>query len=536
MESHKKDALLADLISGAKSKRINRRTFMEGAMATGATAAGAMSLWGTKVHAQTPQRGGTFRVGVHDGNTTDSLDPGLIQGVFEIQISHCHRSYLTEITNTNQLGPDLATSWSAEPGAKIWRFEIAQGVTFHSGKALTIDDVIASLNHHRGDASTSVAKALLADVTDIRADGDNAIIIELAAGTADLPFILTDYHLQICPSKADGTIDWQSGDGTGPYKIDNYDPGVSAALSRHDGWHREGAYFDSLEMLVLNDANARQTALITGDIDAMTDSDLKTVGLLERAPGIVVDNVPSGSHVTLPMFVDTPPFDDVNVRLALKYAINRQEIVDRVLFGYGSIGNDHPIGPSLPYWADLEQREYDPDKAKFHLKEAGLDSLSVDLSAADSVMSGAVDMVVLYAEQAKAAGININPVREPADGYWSNVWLVKPFVFVQWGARPTPDVMFSLAYKADADWNESHWKNPRFNELLAAAKAELDDAKRTEQYAEMQQLCRDDGGTIVPFFRNRVMGRRDNVQHPDEIASVWELDGARGYHRWWFSS
>jgi len=535
MESYKKDALMADLIAGARSKRISRRRFMEGTMATGATAAGAMALWGSEVQAQTPQRGGTFRVGVHDGNTSDSLDPGLAAAVFEIQMGHIHRSFLTEITNTNELGPDLAVSWEAEPGAKVWRFEIAQGVTFHSGKALTMDDVIASLNHHRGENTTSAAAALLTDVTDIRAEGDNVVVIELSNGTADLPYILSDYHLQICPGKPDGTIDWQSGDGTGPYKIDNYDPGVSASLSRHDGWHREGAYFDSLELLVLNDPNSRQTALVSGQIDAMTDTDLKTAGLLERAPGVLIDNVPSGSHVTLPMFCDTAPFDDVNVRLALKYGINREEIVERILFGYGSIGNDHPIGPSLPYWADLEQREYDPDRARFHLREAGLDSLSVDLSAADSVMSGAVDMVVLYGEQAREAGITINPVREPADGYWSNVWLNKPFVFVQWGARPTPDVMFSLAYKDDADWNESRWQNERFNELLLAAKAELDDAKRTEQYREMQQLCRDDGGTIVPFFRNRVMGRRDNVQHLPDIASNWELDGARGYHRWWFS-
>jgi len=288
-------------------------------------------------------------------------------------------------------------------------------------------------------------------------------------------------------------------------------------------------------MLVLNDPAARQTALITGDIDAITDTDLKTVSLLQRAPGVLVDDVPSGSHVTLPMFCDQAPFDDVNVRLALKYAINRQECIDRVLFGHASIGNDFPIASSVPYWADIEQREYDPDKSKFHLKEAGLDSLSVDLSAADSVMAGAVDMCVLYAEQAKAAGININVVREPADGYWSNVWLTKPFIFVQWGARPTPDVMYSLAYKDDAAWNESHWQSPRFNELLLQAKAELDDAKRQEMYTEMHTLCRDDGGSIVPFFRNRVMGRRDNVMHAESIASNWELDGARGYERWWFA-
>ena len=445
-----------------------------------------------------------------------------------------HRSYLTEITGSNELGPDIATSWEASEDAAEWRFELAQGVTFHSGKPMTSADVVASINYHRGDDTASAAKALLTDISDVKADGDNAVVFTLSSGNADLPYLLSDYHLVICPANDDGTIDWESADGTGPYRILNYEPGVACELERFEDWHREGAWFDSVNMLVLNDANARQTALITGDIDATTDSDLKTVSLLQRAPGVVVLDVPSGSHVTLPMFCDVAPFDNLDVRLALKYAINRQDIIEKILFGHGSMGNDHPIGESLPYYAPLEQREYDPDKAKFHIEKSGVGPINVDLRAADSVMSGAVDMCVLYSEHAKAADITINAIREPNDGYWSNVWLVQPFVFVQWGARPTPDVMFSLAYKEGAEWNESHWVNDRFNELLLQAKAELDQAKRAEMYAEMQMLCRDDGGTIVPFFRNRVMGLRDNVMHPEEIASNWELDGARGYHRWWF--
>jgi peptide/nickel transport system substrate-binding protein len=95
--------------------------------------------------------------------------------------------------------------------------------------------------------------------------------------------------------------------------------------------------------------------------------------------------------------------------------------------------------------------------------------------------------------------------------------------------------MFTLAYKEGAAWNESHWVNDRFNALLLEAKAELDEARRAEMYAEMQMLCRDDGGTIVPFFRNRTGAMRDTVARPEQIAGNWELDGARGYHRWWFA-
>ncbi|MSU91405.1 peptide ABC transporter substrate-binding protein [Rhodobacteraceae bacterium 2CG4] len=530
------DRIVAEIMAQARARKIGRRGFMEGMLATGATVTGASALWGSKVAAQTPKRGGTFRAGLHDGNTADSLDPGTTESVYMIQLNHATRSYLTEITNTNELGPDLADSWEAtQDDASEWRFVLNPDATFHNGNKVTPEDVVASINFHRGEATASAAKALLTDVSDVKADGDNAVVVTMASGNADLPYLMSDYHLVILPAKPDGGIDWESGVGSGPYKIVNHEPGVRSELERHDGWHREGAWFDGVSMLALNDPNARQTALITGEIDAVSLVDLKTVGLLQRAPGVLIDDVASGAHITLPMFVDVAPFDDLNVRLALKHAINRQEIIDKILFGHGTIGNDHPIAPSLPFHADLEQRTYDPDKANFYLKEAGMDSLNVQLSSADSVFSGAVEMCVLFSEQARPTGINIEVVREPNDGYWSNVWLVKPFVFVAWGARPTPDVMFSLAYKADAAWNESHWQNERFNELLLLAKAELDEAKRAEMYAEMQLLCRDDGGTIVPVFNNRVMARRDNVMHEDSIASNWELDGARAYQRWWFA-
>lgn len=536
MSDKKNSDLIADLTKQARAGRISRRTFMEGAFAAGVAVAGASSLWSTDVAAATPKKGGVLRVGMHDGNTGDSLDPGTTESVYMIQLSHAVRSYLTEITETNQLGPDMATSWSASADATEWRFELAKGATFHNGKAFTAADAVASLNYHRGDDTKSAAKALLADVDDIRTDGDAAIVIKMKSGNADLPYLLSDYHLVMLPSDAAGNVDWQSGLGAGPYKIVNHDPGVATELTRHDGWHRDGAHFDGIKITILNDPNARQTALVTGEVDVISDVDLKTVALLARHPMVDIDNVPSGAHVTLPMFCDVEPFKDNNVRLALKYAMDREAILQKILYGYGSIGNDTPIGPSLPYYADLPQRAYDPDKAKHHLKKAGMDSLSVSLSATDSVMSGAVDMCTLYREQAAPAGIDIKVVREPSDGYWSNVWLKKPFVFVQWGARPTPDVMFSLAYKSDAAWNESHWQNARFNELLLMAKKELDDAKRTAQYREMQELCRDDGGTIVPMFRNRIAGRRKNVKHGPNIAGNWELDGARAYQRWWFDS
>ena len=533
--SNKKD--FKELLTrDAKAGKLGRRDFMRFAVAAGMTIPLASGLWTSEVAAATPKKGGKFRVGVHDVNTSDTFDPGTYQSVGMIQLAHTHRSYLTEITSENTLGPDMADSWSATPDAKTWTFELNKNATFHNGNKFTSKDAVASLNHHRGENSTSAAAALLSAVTDIKAKGDHAIVIELNQGFADLPFVMTDYHLAICPANDDGTLAWQDGMGAGPYKIVEHKPGISTNLVRHDGWHREGAYFDEVEMLGLNDPNARQTALITGDVDAITSVDLKTMALMARNKNLVVENVPSGSAITLPMFCDVAPFDNVDVRLALKYAVDRDDLVEKIMFGTATVANDYHVSPGMPYApTDIPQRPYDPDKAKFHLKKAGVSSLNVDLSAADSILGGAVDMCVLYSEHAKKAGININVVREANDGYWSDVWLKKPWVFVKWGARPTPDQMFTLAYKDDAPWNESHWQNKRFNELLLQAKAELDDTKRAAQYREMCQIASDDGGTVIPFFANFVYARSKKVAHGPNLASAWELDGGRGYHRWWFA-
>ncbi|RYH11139.1 ABC transporter substrate-binding protein [Tropicimonas sp. IMCC6043] len=530
----KTNRFLIDRISdAARTGSISRRDFINTSIAAGLTATTATGLWTTKAAAQ-PKQGGTFRWGLHDGNTSDNHDPGTYVTRQMIYLAHTHRSYLTMIMGDGSLGPDLADSWSASADASEWTFEINPDATFHSGKKCTADDVIASLNHHRGESTTSAAKALLTDVVEITKDGDHTVKIKLNGGNADLPWLMTDYHFAICPANEDGTIDWQSGDGTGPYKIDGGDFGVQWQLSRHDGWHREGAYFDKVEILVLNDPNARQTALVTGDVDAVSLIELKTMALLQRDPNINIHNIPSAGAITMPMFCDTPPFDNVDVRNALKLSINRDEIIEKIAFGAATKGNDFHHSPAQPYWPDdIPQREYDPDQARSLLKKAGAEGLTVSISTADSVYAGAVDMAVLYSEQAKASGINVNVVREPNDGYYSDVWLVKPFTLVSWGARPTPDVMYTLAYKADAAWNESHFNNERFNELLLMGKAELDDAKRAEIYREMAIILRDEGGTIIPFFNNFVYASRSNIGTPDALAASWECDGARAASRWW---
>lgn len=229
-----KDMLMNRLAAEAKLGRISRRSFMSTAMAAGMTATAATGLWTTSAKAQ-PKRGGTWRLAQHDGNSSDTHDPGTYVTFGMINLAHIYRSYLTQINPDQTLGGDLATEWSATPDATEWTFKLNSSATFHSGGKVTANDVIASINHHRGEGNTSAAAALLVGVQDLVDNGDGSITFKLGAPNADLPWLLTDYHIAICPANADGTINWQSGDGSGPYKLVENAFGVSSSLVRHDG-------------------------------------------------------------------------------------------------------------------------------------------------------------------------------------------------------------------------------------------------------------------------------------------------------------
>ena len=517
----------------ASRKGITRRGFMERALALGATTALATTL-ADRAFAM-PKKGGRFRCGLGHGSTTDSLDPATFENLYMQVVGSAARSNLMEVGQNGDLIPELAEGFDVSEDARTWKFNLRQGVEFHNGKTLDSNDVVASINHHRGEDSKSAAKSLLDAIVDMKADGKNAVVITLREGNADFPFLVSDYHLAIMPANGDA-VDWKSGIGTGAYALQGYEPGVRTTFKRNPNYFKSGfGHFDEVEIITIADVAARTNALTTGEIDAMDRVDLKTAHLLKRREGVKIAETSGTQHYTFTMRADTPPFDNNDVRLALKYAIDREAILKTILRGHGVLGNDHPIGQSNRYHAgNLPQRAYDPDKARHHLKKAGMEGLSVDLSAADAAFAGAVDAAVLYKEHAAKAGIGINVVREPDDGYWANVWMKKPYCAVYWGGRPTEDWMFSTAYAADANWNDSFWQHDRFNELLLAARAELDEKKRRGMYEEMQAIVRDDGGVLIPMFANYVMGLSDKIGH-GQMAANWSMDGFKCTERWWFA-
>ena len=520
------------------SGKISRRNFVSTSVAIGVSLAGATAVV-NQVEAATPKSGGRLRMGITGGATSDVLDPGQILDAYMINVSMGQvRPNMTKINPDGSVEGDLSSGWQASNGAKTWKFDVRQGVEFHNGKTLDSTDIVDSIRHHMGPDSKSGGSGVVSGITSIKEDGKYGVVVELNEGNGDLPILLSDYHLNICPSKGDGSIDWESGIGAGPYTLEEHEPGVRTLTKKFANYWNSGndSYFDEVETLGINDPTARLAALSTGAVDAINNVPAKTASRLKSMVNVKTLISTGNKQCTMPMLCDVAPFDDQNVRNAMKHIINRQELLDKIFFGYGQLGNDNPVGPANYFRAstdELPQREYDPEQAKYYLKQAGLSSLSVKFHAADTGFSGAVDAGALMRESAKAAGIDIEVVREPNDGYWSNVWMVKPWSACYWSGRPTEDWIFSQIYYSKADWNDTHWNNSSFDKLLVEARSETDEAKRRDKYVEMQRIVHNDGGLALPVFLSEIMGYRSNLSVPDLVANNWELDGHLAARRWW---
>ncbi len=513
---------------------LDRRAFLKSTVAVAALGSAGLGTLSSPALADEPKKGGALRLAMGHGSTTDSLDPHTLENGHQIVTVFALTNTLTELDTDGKLAPSIAESWESSPDAKAWTFRVRKGVEFHNGRTLTAEDVAATINYHRKEGAKTVVKQIVAPITDVKVDDKQTVTIVLSEGSADFPFNLSVECFGIYPAASDGLLDWGSKAGCGGYVLKEFEPGVRARLERFPNyWRSDRAHVAEAEVLSIHDTAARANALQTGEVDAIDGVDARLAEVLGSRGEMIVEETSGPLHYDFPMRVDTAPFNDNNVRLALKYAVDREATLKTILRGRGQIGNDSPIGPSYRFHArDLEQRGYDPDKAKFHLKQAGLSELTLDLSAADAAFTGAVDACLLFKEQAKAAGITINVIREPNDGYWSEVWNKKPWCASYWAGYPTEDFMLTAGYYSKSEYNATKWQNERFDALLLAARAELDEAKRLEMYTEMQSLIRDVGGVLVPCFANDILARNKKVAH-GKLSNQRGFDGRKIVERWW---
>lgn len=491
-------------------KKIGRRAFLGHASAMGMAAALGTSLFSTAARAEDPVKGGTLRAGVQGGDSTDSLDPALAASAAPFLINSTWGETLVEVSETNEIQPRLAEEVTSNADATQWMFKIRKGVKFHNGAEMTAADVVATLKRHTDEKSKSGALGVVKGIADMKAEGD-MVTLTLASANADLPYLMADYHLVIQPN---GGVDKpDAGIGTGPYMVKDFQPGVRCTFTLFpDYWDPTRGHADTVEILTINDNTARTAALQSGQVHMIDRVDPKIVDLLKNVPGVTIKTAAGRGHYVFIMRCDAPPFDNNDLRMALKLAVKRQEMVDKILGGLGSMGNDFPINAAYPLFDDtIPQREFDAEAAKAAYAKSGHDGSPIVLQVAAGAFPGAIEAAQLFQQSCKEVGIPLEIKREPDDGYWSNVWNKAPFCASYWGGRPVQDQMYSTAYLSTAEWNDTAFKNAKFDELLIAARGELDQAKRKAEYSEMAHILRDEGGVIVLMFNDWVEAVSDKV-------------------------
>ncbi|PZX28200.1 Glutathione ABC transport system substrate binding protein GsiB [Cupriavidus phytorum] len=461
-----------------------------------ATLAGGLAGAAVGAHAQTPKRGGRIRVAVGTASASDTLDPAKQSN--QNDYVRCNMVYngLTSLDRSLTPRAALAETFNTTD-AKTWVFTLRKGVTFHDGKALSPADVVYSIMRHKDPATASKAKVLTEQIESVKATGPNEVTVVLNSPNADLPVILGTFHFHIVK---DGTTDFSAGIGTGPYRIKEFKPGVRTLVVRNDAYWKPGKpHLDEIELVGITDESARVNALLSGGMDLVAMINPRAVARIKGTPGYAIMTTQSGQYSDLIMRKDVGPGTNPDFILGMKYLLDRQQMRQSIALGNAVIANDQPIDPTNRfYFKDLPQRPFDPEKAKFHLRKSGVTGKVPVVTSPAALYS--VEMALVLQQAAQRAGLELEVKRMPADGYWSNHWLNSPVGFGNVNPRPSADTILTQFFKSDAPWNESRWKNPKFDQLLLAARAETDNGKRSQMYADMQTMIHEEAGIGIPLF------------------------------------
>ena len=337
----------AAYIERALRRGASRRELMHWLVAAGmsVTAAGSVLTASTRALADTPKKGGKLRVAGFASSTTDTLDPA--KGSNSTDYSRDTTFYNGLTVLDEHLAPQLdLAEFIDNDKATVWTVKLRKDVRFHDGKPLTSADVVFSLLRHKDPAIGSKAKSLAEQMTEVKAIGPNEVRITLASPNADLPVVLGISHFLIV---RDGTTDFSKGNGTGPYKCKEFQPGVRSVGARNDEYFKPGKpYVDEVEHIGITDDAARINALLSGDVQLAGGINPRSAKQIQSAPGYALFETKAGGYTDLVVRLDTQPAGNPDFVMAMKYLFDRQQIRSAVYRNFAVIGNDQPIDPSQP--------------------------------------------------------------------------------------------------------------------------------------------------------------------------------------------
>jgi peptide/nickel transport system substrate-binding protein len=516
MSDHRDPIDREALQRGLTREELLRRAAAGGAviLAGGAFAGAADAALGAR-----PKRGGTFRLGVAGGSAKDFIDGQYI--ITEPDIARLLTGWETLVVFDSQFKlkfDGLAEEITPNKKADVWTIRVRPGIEFHNGKTVTSADVRYSLQRFVNKKLALGGQAFLPtlDPKGIKLLDKRTIRCTLTQPDATILDSLAQYTAGIVPvgygaagyGKANPNV------GTGPFKLQSFTPGQQSVHVRNPNYWRSGQpYFDQVVIIDFTDDTARVNALLSGQIDAMTQVPPAQVAVVNGHSGTKVLESPSAAWTPICMRVDTAPFNDVRVRQAMRLIVDRPQMIEQALAGHGIVGNDLYSPFDEEFNHSLPQRHQDIAQAKSLLKAAGHDGLTIDLQSTNGAL-GMNEGAQVFAQQAKAAGVTVNVKILDSGTFYGSQYLSWVFSTDFWNSRNYLPQVASGSIPT-SPYNETHWpdaSHQQFVSLYNQARVTVDPAKRAQIVHAMQKMEYDAGGYIVWGFHTTLDGYNAKVK------------------------
>ena len=513
MPLHRKSANLRFLGRQFSEGKLSRRAFLRHATLLGLPLSGALSLIGSNP-AQAAGRelpsGGTLKIAM---DVLDVSSPHTFEWVQQSNVSRQVCEYLTRTDQEGITHPYLAESWEASDDLRTWTFHL-RDVKWRSGRRLVAQDVAWNLSRVLNPVTGSSATGLMGryllkeegggltlwDSSAIEVVDDRTLRLNLSAPRVAVPEDLFHYPLAILDPEEDGRFGVGS-NGTGPFELVEHENGARSLLRRRGGHWSGGPYLDAIEFVdVGTEPGSEARALADGMVQGIYEGNVDDLEAILANDRLQLYDTASAQTAVARMQVDREQFKDPRVRRAMRLAIDSQLCLERAHANLGAPAEHHHVCPVHPDYYRLQPMNRDVDAARALLAEAGYpDGIDLRITCkSDPPWEHAA--VEVMAEQWSEAGIRVAVECLPPREYFQ-VWNTVPFGFTTWGHRPLGFMALALAYRSGVPWNESHYANSRFDELLARAEGTLDMDERRTLMGELETILQQDGPIVQPIWR-----------------------------------
>lgn len=419
-----------------------------------------------------------------------------------------------------QIVPDLATHWTVSEDGRTWTFYLREGVRFHDGTALDAEAAKRSFERLLDPANAFPRASLHADIVAVEVVGPHAVSVTTERPAGALLARMAHPSAAIVSMAAVerwGDAFGQHPVGSGPFKFDSWTPGEEIVLVRNDDYFRGAPVISHVTYRVVPEESVRTLMLQAGEVDVAVGIPPDQLPLLQRMRNVEIKQTPSTMMMYMAMNGQKKPFDDVRVRQAMNYAVNKEEIVEFLLSDLADVA-DSPLSPVIWGYASTGVYEYNPERAKQLLAEAGYPN-GFSMSLWTPVGRYLQDLGTAEVVQAQLAEVGID-VRVETWEFGAYIEEIKKaqFDMVLLGWSPST---------GDADWglfpvfhstqwppmsNRALYGNPDVDALLIAAQTEPDQHKRRELYRELQQIIFDDAPWIFLWSARQIVAHRSGLE------------------------